>query len=84
MPATDLAPILASLLPRVEDPWPDTIGLEFPFALAGVVGVLAGFVRAEASNADRDRAIRQGGLHGFRAGALFYALSLFNQVLSGV
>jgi hypothetical protein len=30
------------VLPRVEDPWPETVGLGLPFTLAGAGGVLAG------------------------------------------
>jgi hypothetical protein len=67
---------VGSILPRVEDPWPHTIGLEFPFALAGAWGILADVIAAEAPQEQRDRAIRRGGVYGFRAGAGLYAVSL--------
>jgi hypothetical protein len=43
--------VLGSLLPHVENPWPDTIGIELPFAMAGAGGVLAGFLYAGDSKA---------------------------------
>jgi hypothetical protein len=72
--------LVASVIPRVEDPWPASIGLEFPFTMAGVGTVLAGLIYAEASQSRRDRASHKGGLYGFGVGALIYALSLLNQV----
>jgi hypothetical protein len=63
-------------LPRVQNPWPESIGLSFPFSMAGAGGVLAGMIQADASQPERDRAIRVGNLWGFRLGALFYAASL--------
>jgi hypothetical protein len=82
MPAVDPLLTFASLLPRVADPWPDVIGLEFPFVTAGGGGVLASVFYSEGSTAQRDEAIRNGGTWGFWLGALFYALSFFNQVAS--
>jgi len=67
-------------LPRVQSPWPESIGLGFPFAMAGAAGVLASMIQPEASQADRDRAVRVGNLWGFRAGAALYILSLIFQV----
>ena len=72
--------LIGSILPRVENPLPKTIGLGFPFALAGAVGVLAAVIHAEASDARRDRAIRLGGLWGFRLGAAIYAIALAAQI----
>jgi hypothetical protein len=66
--------------PRVQSPWPESIGLGFPFAMAGAAGVLASMIQPEASQAERDRAIRIGNLWGFRSGAAFYILSLIFQV----
>lgn len=80
MPAIELAIFVASILPRVENPWPDTIGLELPFAMAGAGGVLASVSYAEVAQVERDRAISRGGLRGFRLGAAFYVLSLLNQI----
>lgn len=74
--------VLASFLPRVENPWPDTIGIELPFAMAGAGGLLAGFLYAGDSRAGRDGVVRSGGLWGFRLGLLFYVLSFLNQVAS--
>lgn len=74
--------VLASFLPRVENPWPDTIGIELPFAMAGAGGLLAGLLYAGDSRAGRDGAVRSGGLWGFRLGMLFYVLSFLNQVAS--
>jgi hypothetical protein len=64
---------LVSFLPRVEDPWPDTIGLDLPFAVAGAGGILASAFYASGSKAERDEAIRNGGLCGFWLGVLFMA-----------
>jgi hypothetical protein len=75
---------LASVFPRVEDPWPDTIGLEFPFTAAGIGGVLAGVIYARAREEERNEATGTFGLYGFCLGAVFYALSLLNQVVSGL
>ncbi len=75
--------LLASVFPHVKDPWPDAIGVEFPFAVAGGFGVLADVVNADAPQEQRDRAIRRGGIWGFRIGAFFYAISLLEQLLFG-
>jgi hypothetical protein len=74
--------VLASFLPRVENPWPGTIGIELPFAMAGAGGALAGFLYSGDSKAGRDGAVRRGGLWGFRLGVTFYVLSFLNQVAS--
>lgn len=80
MPVVDIAVAVASLLPRVEDPWPETIGIDFPFAMAGAGGVLKGAFHSGDSKVERDEAIRDGGLLGFWLGVSFYAFSLLNQV----
>ncbi len=69
-------------LPRVEDPWPDVIGIDFPFTIAGGFGFLASVLYGKGSDAERDEAIRSGGLLGFWLGAIFYFLSLLSQVIS--
>ena len=74
------AHLFASVVPEIENPLPDRIGLGFPFATAGAGGVLAGIVHSESSTARRDRAIKQGGLIGFRLGVLAYLLVLVIQV----
>ncbi|MGC1852283.1 MAG: hypothetical protein WA687_07580 [Solirubrobacterales bacterium] len=73
-----------SIIPRVENPWPESIGLEFPFTLAGAGTIFVGFIYAEASQARRDRASRQGGFYGFVVGSLIYAFSLVNQIAFGL
>jgi hypothetical protein len=70
-------------LPHVQNPWPESIGLGFPFAMAGAAGVFASMVQTGASQAERDRVIRVGNLWGFRLGALFYAVSLIFQIAYG-
>jgi len=82
MLAVDITLTLTSFFPRVEDPWPETISLELPFAAAGAGGVLASVFFADGSREERDEGIRNGGLWGFWLGALFYALALLNQVAS--
>lgn len=84
MLALSLALLAGSIPPRVEDPWPDSIGLGFPFVLAGVGGVLAGVAYANASAERRDGKIRTGGLVGFWFGTVIYLVSLVVQVVSGV
>jgi hypothetical protein len=73
--------LFGSILPRVEDPLPDTIGLGFPFACAGAGGVLAGVVFSSSSAERRDRAMSRGGLVGFQIGAAVYFLALATQLV---
>ena len=75
--------LAGSFFPRVENPWPDSIGLELPVVMTGIGGVLANVLYAGASKAKRDEAVRYGGLGGFGVGTLFYLFSLLDQVLSG-
>ena len=72
--------LLTALWPQVEDPLPDTIGLGFPFAAAGIGGVIAGVARTQAPPAKREQAINKGGLIGFFAGAAFYLVALVVQI----
>jgi hypothetical protein len=72
--------LLVSVLPRVEDPFPDEIGLGVLFAGAGIGGVLADVVHSGSAPEERDQAIRTWGRFGFIGGANFYALSLFVQI----
>lgn len=75
--------VSSGLLPRVEDPFPDTIGLGAIFSTAGAGGVLL-LVLASivgASEGQRDVWTRRGVVLGFAAGAFFYLLALVNQVL---
>lgn len=74
--------LLDSIFPRVEDPWPESIGIGFPFTVAGAFGVLANVIFSEAPQQQRERAIRLGGVYGFQFGAVIYVLSLIVQVAS--
>ena len=76
--------LAGSIFPQVEDPWPHSIGLGFPFTLAGAGAILASVISAEAPQEKRDRAMSRGGVYGFRAGIGLYALSLLVQVVSGL
>jgi hypothetical protein len=80
----DLWHLFASILPHVRSPWPESIGIEFPFAMAGGWSMLAGIFNAELPQAQHDRVVNRAGVHGFGFGALFYALSLLLQVASGL
>lgn len=82
--AISKALFLASFFPEVEAPWPDKIGIPFLFQAGGAGGWVMDLVEAGAPEADRNRAIRWGGLWGFRIGAAFYALSLLVQVGSSL
>jgi hypothetical protein len=74
---------LISLLPRVEDPIPDTIGIGIIFSTAGAGGVVMLVLGSmlEMSAADLDAWARRGVCTGFVAGALFYAAALIGQLL---
>jgi hypothetical protein len=54
--------LLSSVLPQVEDPIPGEIGIEFPFAIAGSIALLAGLVRFRASTEQREEAVKWVGL----------------------
>jgi hypothetical protein len=74
---------LTALLPRAEDPIPDTIGAGVLFSLAGAGGVLA--VVAESmlgvSDSRQSRWARLGVSLGFALGALLYGTALIGQLL---
>jgi len=76
--------IVGSVFPRVEDPWPDEIGIGFPVVLAGAGTALAGVIYASAPRARRERAIGRFGLWGFWIGMLLYAMSVVAQVVSSL
>lgn len=69
-------------LPEVENPIPERIGVGHIFALAGALGLLGGIARFGSSPAERERAIRWGGLVGFCVGVGLYCALLLVQVLS--
>lgn len=72
----------SSFLPRVEDPWPDTIGIGFPITTAAAGGALAGLGFAAATSKRRDVAIKWGSVIGFVIGSALYFISLLIQVIS--
>ncbi|HEX3173226.1 MAG TPA: hypothetical protein VHQ43_03285 [Solirubrobacterales bacterium] len=74
--------IVLAVLPRVEDPWPDKIGVELPFATAAIGSVLAGVAFSLTTQEKRERAIKLGGLFGFCAGSAFFVVSLLVQLVS--
>jgi hypothetical protein len=73
--------LLASGLPKVEDPIPERIGLDTVFTAAGFGGVVAGIAFIAAPARRRESAIRWGGLLGFVLGAALYLTALVNQLL---
>lgn len=72
--------LLESIIPRVENPWPETIGLELPFATAAAGGVLATVLFANASKSRRDRQTRQLVILGFYLGVVVYVITLAVEV----
>lgn len=72
------------VLPRVEDPWPDTIGLGFLATAAGTGALLAVLAFATSDPRRRERAVLWGTVIGFGAGGAFYLVSLVAQLLSGL
>jgi hypothetical protein len=73
---------LIAALPRVEDPWPRTIGIGFPFPTAGAGGVLGNVFWARRPVAAQNRATSVGDFCGFWAGAIFLLALFVNQLLS--
>jgi hypothetical protein len=76
--------VVLAILPRVEDPWPETIGVELPFATAAAGSILAGVAYSLASQEKWERAIKLGGLFGFCIGSVLFFVSLPAQVVSGL
>jgi hypothetical protein len=74
--------LVSSVLPQVEDPIPGEVGIEFPFAIAGGVALLAGLVRFRAATEQREEAVKWGGLIGFGLGSAFYLLAAVVQLAS--
>ena len=73
---------LVAALPRVEDPWPESVGIDLPFSAAGVGGVLGNVVAAGKSSEERARLTSFVGLWFFALGVLAYLLLIANQLLS--
>ena len=74
---------LNALLPRVEDPIPNTIGLGAIFSAAGAGGILL-FVLASLvglPDTQRDAWGRKGMVGGFLVGSLLYMVALTAQLL---
>jgi hypothetical protein len=76
--------LVPAVLPRVEDPWPDAIGIGFPFTTAGGGVVLAGLVFATATSKRRERAMVWGSVVGFGIGIAFHVVALVAQVIAGL
>jgi len=76
--------LAGSVFPRVEDPWPDRIGVTLPITLGGALGFLVSVLFAASPEARRNRAIRNGGLAGIALGLVFYFVSLAVQVCSSL
>lgn len=73
---------LVALIPRAESPWPETVDLSTPFALAGVGGMIGELVRPGAAPARRDLFARRWSLAGLACGFAFYGCAIAYQLLS--
>jgi hypothetical protein len=75
--------LLSVLLPRVEDPIPETIGVSAIFSAAGAGGVLALAAGSMLGlpEGQQDALARRGVNLGFAGGVLFYVVALVGQVL---
>jgi len=76
--------LVGGVFPEVKDPWPSSIGLDFPFTLAGAFGALASARSSEKGGAERSREVSKAGLLGLRFGGGLYLLSLLNQLTFGL
>jgi len=76
--------LVGSVFPHVQSPWPTSIGLGFPFAMAGAAGSLTDLIYSEVPSAHRDRISRKASGLGFRAGLFIYGLSLLVQLISEI
>lgn len=68
--------------PEVESPIPESIGLDFPFTLAGVGALLGLFYSIGRTDKDRERLVRWWTLSFLAGGALIYLILLAIQLLS--
>lgn len=84
MSPVDLWQLAGSIVPEVESPWPERIGLGFPFTVAGAASMLAGVATAGTSQTRRERWMNLGSLGGFFIGALLYLVALLVQVVSAL
>jgi hypothetical protein len=76
--------LLASILPHVRNPWPGSIGLGFPFTLAGAGDMAVEVLLAGEPADQRDHVARRAGVRCFRAGVAIYALALLDQLTLGL
>lgn len=76
------AVVEATVIPRAENPWPETVGIDLPFAAAGACGVVGEFVSTVKSGDRRELIVRRWGVFGFLLGAFLYAVALLIQLLS--
>jgi hypothetical protein len=74
--------LTASIVPRVENPLPDEIGLTVMLISAGAGGVLGSVLFAASAKERREWAISWGGVIGFGFGLAYYLVALLNQIVS--
>jgi hypothetical protein len=75
--------LLGAIVPRVEDPLPDEIGLSVVLILAGTGGIL-GVLFTASTQERREQAANRGGAIGFGIGLAIYLLALVVQVTSSL
>lgn len=76
--------LLSSIMPRVEDPLPDEIGLGVVLILAGAGGILGGVLFTASTQERREWAANRGGVIGFGIGLAIYLLALVVQLISSL
>ncbi len=79
--ALSFALLAGSVLPAVENPWPQQIGLDFPFTVSGAFIAVAELRLAGTARRRRERGIYLASLWGLALGAGLYSLALAGQVL---
>lgn len=79
-----VALLLGAVLPRVEDPIPESVGLGLLIEMAGAGVVLVGIAFLRAPPARREKAISIGGVVGFGVGVLIYLVALVAQLFSWI
>jgi hypothetical protein len=73
---------LIAALPRVENPLPESVGLDLPFSAAGIGGLIGNVYAAGRTPEEQAKIIALVGLWFFRLGVLGYLFLLANQLLS--
>lgn len=76
--------LLISIVPRVEDPILEEIGLDAPFALAAMGAALFGLFPFDSPREKRERAMGRGALLGFTIGFALYVIALLVQIGSSL